>query len=190
MSRKSRVGKFAGTHNFWACDEQAICRRCGAEYRKTNRNQKFCGCRPTKLEITLEQSIIVHHFRNLLRKYHLSVYDTIHMITKRDPREFYALTNPRLQYKLSELKRKRYVQLIDRFNREFEQGWYDFDVVKLREPFHKFSFKHVITRRQTPLPKSCAKSLSHCPGTVLPGSCPRQWRECPLSEAASGLRCS
>lgn len=178
MSRRSK--KFVGTHNFWSCDEHVPCKRCGAIFHKTHVKKEFCGCKPTKLQITLEQSIVLQKFKNLCRKYRLNVYDTFHNIAHMPGNNFYRLTHPVLQLEMGSQKRALIIKLIDRFNREFEAGC--FELIPRQTTFSA-------RRLQTPKEKKCPLTLSHCAGAVLPGSCPRQWRDCPLSEA-NGLRCA
>ena len=197
LRRRDRRGhhkrkKFAGTHAFWACDYIAVCERCGGEFRKTSVSRRYCGCTPTKLAITLEQSIIVQRFRNICKKYRLNVYDTFRVATKCEPKNFYRLTSLKLQLEISDTRRKLWCKLLERFNNDFENGWYDIDSWYVFEDTRRSEARAV--RRTEPMKKTCPQNVSHCPGAFLPGSCPRNWRDCSLSQlwitSSSSLKAS
>ena len=159
--------------------EQAICARCSAEFTKTHIRQKYCGCKPTKLQTTLEQSLVVQRFRNICNKYNLHFYATFQTVTGSVGNNFYYLTDPKLHDHMSKTRIKLWCKLLDRFNKQFEQGYYKLIPGKNR---------YFACKLAQPTPKECPKKLSHCPGAVIIGSCPRQWRECPLAEVHVGLR--
>lgn len=175
--------RLPGTHTFWQCDEIAVCGRCGAEFQKTSYAQRYCGCTPTKLVTTLEQSIVIARFRNICQKYGLHVYDTFKLATRTHGNNFYRLTNPKFQLGIGPQKRKLWIKLLERFNTQFEAGYFDIEpATGGPHPFERMTPKARLLKRDEPRKKECPMKLGHCPGANIPGNCPRNWKDCSFSQ--------
>ena len=171
-----------GSYNaFWSCNEEAVCPRCQGIFIKRNVAQRYCvNCRhPTRLLITLEQSLVLQRFRNLCKKYHLPPVKTFGKVCHVHGSGIYFFTNLKLQENLSEERRKRWIQLLEKFCNDMENGHYSLIIRDAR-----------IEKREVPVKRQCPMTAANCAGGVLPGSCPKHWRECSLDGGAVRLTMS
>ena len=169
--------KWAGLP-FWSCDEQAICKYCGAEYHKTH--VKKVGCADctwaVRMAMTPAEKQLLNRYFNICARYKISPRTTsLRYGSETISRIIRALKSGKWKVSPAPHLKSEALRWMQKFCNEFEVGWYE---LKQNRGTWKDRFRAV--RREEKAKPQCPRKFLTCVGGFLPHTCPKQLHGCDL----------